>query len=187
MAAGPADHQRMKSTSCFAPILPFSGPRRSSVLAALRCSPLSSPRLSPVLASLRFLPPSVRALLRSLPSPVPTVPVRPFLFIYTYQEHPISLPNHSPLFSTVLGVLNLFFLVFSTGHPPPPIGPSFEAISDPSIRSLGARGRRWPRPRCRPHRPGAGWPGLPCHIGDFPDPKSSADSSAGSSANSCRC
>jgi len=33
---------------------------------------------------------------------------------------------------------------------PRKLRPSFEAASDPSIRSLGARGRRQPRPRCRP-------------------------------------
>src|SRR5437867_2301031 len=70
---------------------------------------------------------------------------------------------------------------------PPPIGPSFEAASDPSITSLGARGRRQRRPQSRPRRRGAGWPALPCQTRYFHDPKSSAKSSAKSSPNSCIC
>src|SRR6266436_176333 len=70
---------------------------------------------------------------------------------------------------------------------PPPLGPSFEAGPDPSIQSLGARGRGQPRPRSRPHRRGAGWPALPRKTVDFCAPNSSAASSAGWFANSYPC
>ena len=138
----------------------------------------------------RSVPFSVRALLgpcrsrsvsfsvRALPRPLPFFRLfllnidlttsRPFSFLPNRlglrTPRPSDLPNCPPR--------------------PPPIGPSFEAASDPSIRSLGARGRGWPRPRSRPHRRGAGWPPLPRRNNDFRDPNSSAASSTGWFANS---
>ena len=117
--------------------------------------PLSRPALLRSL-SFRSFPFSVHGLLgpcpsRSVPFPDLCLFFRLFLLNINLTSRPFSfLPNRLGLRTPRPSDLP------NCPARPPPIGPSFEAASDPSIRSLGARGRGQPRPRSRPHRRGGG-------------------------------
>ena len=143
-------------------------PWSCSPCLALRCS---DPCLSGLFLS-RSMPFSVHALLGPCPSRSMAFSVHGLLGPCPSRSMPF--PDLCLFFRLFLLNINLTSRPFSfppnrlgprTPRPsdlpncpprPPPIGPRFEAASDPSIRSLGARGRGQPRPRSRPHRRGGG-------------------------------